>query len=91
MVLKPGWRWSEHNRPVVGGDSCASRHLGYVLSGRLAFRMNDGTAAEAGPGSLLEVAPGHDAWVVGQEPCVMIDFGSVHSVRAAEPLAAATR
>ena len=91
MVLKPGWRWSEHNRPVVGGDSCASRHLGYVLSGRLAFRMNDRTSAEAGPGSLVEVAPGHDAWVVGQEPCVMIDFGSVYSLRAAEPLAAATR
>jgi quercetin dioxygenase-like cupin family protein len=91
MTLKPGWRWSVHNKPLVGGESCASRHLGYVLSGRLAFRMDDGTTAEAGPGSLVEAAPGHDAWVVGGEPCVMIDFGGVYSASAPEPAAALAR
>lgn len=90
-VLKPGWRWSVHNRPVVGGESCASRHLGYILSGRLAFRMDDGTTAEAGPGSLVEAAPGHDAWVVGGEPCVMVDFGGVYATAAPEPAAAVAR
>jgi quercetin dioxygenase-like cupin family protein len=50
-------------------------HLGYVLSGRMRVRMNDGAEAEVGPGDVVEIDPGHDAWTVGDDPCVMLDFG----------------
>ena len=62
------------DKPVVGTDSCAAAHLGYIVSGRLHVEMDDGTAADAGPGDLFEIAPGHDAWIVGDEPCVVIDL-----------------
>ncbi len=70
----PGWSWSGDIRPTVGGDSCQVAHLTYVVAGRLAVRMDDGTELEAGPGDALSVPPGHDAWVVGDEPCELIDF-----------------
>ena len=73
-VFNPGWRWSEHVRPIAGTDSCEAAHAGYVLSGRLAVRMDDGTQEEFGPGDTMVVEPGHDAWVVGDEPCVMLDW-----------------
>ena len=74
--FEPGWRWSEHLRPVVGTDSCESPHFMYVISGRMHVRMDDGTEAETGPGDLARIEPGHDAWVVGDEACVMVDFGA---------------
>jgi mannose-6-phosphate isomerase-like protein (cupin superfamily) len=74
--FEPGWRWSEHLRPVVGTDSCESAHFMYVVSGRMHVRMNDGTEAETGPGDLARIEPGHDAWVVGDEACVVVDFGA---------------
>jgi quercetin dioxygenase-like cupin family protein len=74
---EPGWRWSEHVKPIGGTDSCQNTHLGYVLSGRIHLVMDDGTESEAGPGDVFAVAPGHDDWVVGDEPCVTIDFGQV--------------
>jgi quercetin dioxygenase-like cupin family protein len=75
-TYEPGWRWSEHVKPIVGGESCQSLHAGYVLSGRLHVRMDDGTEEEVGPGDAFHVPPGHDGWVVGDEACVMIDFGA---------------
>lgn len=74
--FEPGWRWSEHVRPIAGTDSCQSPHFLYVLSGRMNVLMNDGTEAEAAPNDVVRIEPGHDAWVVGDEPCVVVDFGA---------------
>jgi hypothetical protein len=74
--FEPGWRWSEHVRPVVGTDSCESPHFMYVISGRMHVRMNDGAEGEVGPGDLALIQPGHDAWVIGDEACVAVDFGA---------------
>ena len=76
-VFEPGWRWSEHVKPIAGTDSCQTNHFGYILSGRIHVVMDDGTESDAGPGDIFAVAPGHDAWVIGDEPCVTIDFGQV--------------
>ncbi|QIN80709.1 cupin domain-containing protein [Rubrobacter marinus] len=73
-VFEPGWRWSEHVKPVAGTDSCQVAHVGYVLSGRLHVRMDDGSEGELGPGDAMTIPPGHDAWTVGDEPCTMLDF-----------------
>jgi quercetin dioxygenase-like cupin family protein len=70
----PGWRWSEHVRPIAGTPSCQVAHLGLVLSGRAMVRMDDGREVELKAGDLFEVAPGHDSWVVGDEPYVSIHF-----------------
>ena len=89
VVLKghfdPGWRWSEHLKPVVGTDSCQSPHFLYVLSGRMRVRMNDGSEDEVGPNAVARIEPGHDAWVVGDEACVVVDFGA--STSYAQPAA----
>jgi hypothetical protein len=76
-VFEPGWRWSEHIKPIANTDSCQTTHLGYVLSGRMHIVMDDGNEGECGPGDAVRIAPGHDAWTVGDEPCVMIDFGHI--------------
>ncbi|MEV8534943.1 cupin domain-containing protein [Streptomyces sp. NPDC051211] len=73
-VFEPGWRWSEHVKPLAGTDSCQSAHTGYVASGRMKIVMDDGETAECGAGDFMQVAPGHDAWVVGDEPCVIVDW-----------------
>ncbi|MGW1145220.1 cupin domain-containing protein [Streptomyces sp. NPDC002454] len=73
-VFEPGWRWSEHVKPLAGTDSCRSAHTGYVVSGRLKIVMDDGESAEAAAGDFIEVSPGHDAWVVGDEACVTLDW-----------------
>ncbi|WP_026925215.1 cupin domain-containing protein [Glycomyces arizonensis] len=75
MTFEPGWQWSEHVRPLVGTESCQVAHVGYLLRGRLAVRMDNGTEAVAGPGQVVIVPPGHDGWVVGAEECVMLDWG----------------
>ncbi len=74
--FEPGWVWSEHLRPVVGTDSCESPHLLYVLSGRMHVRMNDGTEGEVGENEVARIEPGHDAWVVGDERFVALEFES---------------
>jgi hypothetical protein len=74
-TFRPGWRWKEHLGPIAGTESCQSPHLLYVLSGRMAVRMDDGTEGECGPDDAVSIDPGHDAWVVGDEPCVVVDFG----------------
>jgi class 3 adenylate cyclase/quercetin dioxygenase-like cupin family protein len=73
-VFEPGWRWSEHVKPIVGTESCEVHHLGYVLSGVLRVEMDDGATIELRPGDAFEVPPGHDAWVVGDEPWKSVDF-----------------
>jgi hypothetical protein len=74
--FEPGWRWSEHLRPIAGTDTCQSPHLLYVVSGRMHVAMNDGTEGDVGPNDVARIEPGHDAWVVGEEPCVVVDFGA---------------
>ena len=69
---QPGWRWSVHAGRQTGRAS--ERHLGLIESRRMAVRAADGTEVIFGPGSVFEVGPGHDAWVVGNEPCVAWDF-----------------
>jgi ketosteroid isomerase-like protein len=73
-VFEPGWRWSSDLAPLAGTDSCQTRHLGYVLSGAMRIKMDDGTEHDIGAGDLFDLPAGHDAWVVGQEPCVMVDY-----------------
>lgn len=73
-IFEPGWRWSEHVKPIAQTDSCEIAHLGWVLSGRMRVCMDDGSEGEIGPGDVFSIAPGHDAEVVGGEACVMIDI-----------------
>ena len=74
VTLQPGWRWSEHIRPMANTESCQVHHSQYVISGRLKVIMDDGSQMELGPGDFACIPPGHDAWVVGKEPFVGIDF-----------------
>lgn len=76
-TFEPGWRWSEHLKPIVGTDSCQAAHLLYCQSGRMRLWMDDGTEAELGPGDVVQIPPGHDSEVIGDEPCIFIDFGEV--------------
>jgi quercetin dioxygenase-like cupin family protein len=71
-TYEPGWRWSEHVGPATGASSCQVEHVGLVLSGRAVARMDDGTERVMGPGDLFHVPPGHDSWVVGDEPYVSL-------------------
>lgn len=74
MSLQPGWRWSEHIRPIAGTDLCESAHFGYQIAGHLHIQMADGTSVDAGPGQVGFIPPGHDAWVAGDEDVVLIDW-----------------
>ncbi len=74
-TFEPGWRWSLHVKPLAGTGSCQAAHLLYVISGRMAVVMDDGTTGEVGPGDVAAIPPGHDAWTVGDEACVGVDFG----------------
>jgi class 3 adenylate cyclase len=72
--LEPGWRWSTHIRPHVGGDWCQARHVGVVLSGRLGIKLRDGTTFEVGPDDVFDIPPGHDGYVIGHEPVETIEW-----------------
>ena len=72
--LQPGWKWSTCVKPLAQTDSCQAPHLQYHISGRLHVVMDDGTAQEFGPGDVSLIPPGHDAWVIGQEPVVVVDI-----------------
>ena len=74
LVVQPGWVWSECIKPTVGGHSCQAGHVGVVISGRLGCSHDDGSKIEVGPGDAYYFAPGHDGWVVGDEPCVMYEI-----------------
>jgi len=73
-VFEPGWRWSNDIAPIAGTTSCQTRHLGYVLSGRMHIRFDDGGEIDLGPGDLFDLPAGHDAWVLGDEPCEAVDY-----------------
>ena len=74
LVFQPGWRWSNDVKPIAKTASCEAPHFQYHVSGRLAIRMNDGREIVAGPGDITSLPSGHDAWVVGDEPAVVIDW-----------------
>ena len=73
-TFMPGWQWSKHVKPIAGTDSCQAAHTGYCVSGRMKVVMDDGTETEYGPGDFAQIPPGHDAWIVGDEPCVFLDW-----------------
>jgi hypothetical protein len=75
-TCEPGWRWSVNVGPIAGTDSCQSLHMVYIMSGRMRVKMDDGMEGEAGPGDVVHIEPGHDAWVVGEDDCVFLDFGA---------------
>jgi hypothetical protein len=74
-VFEPGWRWSNDVKPIAGTDSCQTRHTGLCLSGQMTVTFDDGSELEVGPGDVVVLEPGHDAWTVGDEACVMLDTG----------------
>jgi hypothetical protein len=74
LVLEPGWRWSNDVKPIAKTKSCEAPHFQYHVSGRLGIRMDDGTEFIAGPGDLTSLPSGHDAWVVGEDRVVVVDF-----------------
>src|SRR5207248_6936258 len=73
-TFEPGWKWSESVKPVAGTETCQVAHMGYQVSGRMAVKMDDGSEHEFRAGDAGVIPPGHDAWVVGDEPVVFIDF-----------------
>ncbi len=85
--FEPGWRWSESVGPITGSDLCQVHHNGFVAKGRMRLRMADGTEAEIGPGDVFVCPPGHDAWVVGDEPAVVYDFAGGMGDYAKKPAA----
>jgi class 3 adenylate cyclase len=74
QTMQPGWRWSTHIRPHVGGEWCQARHVGVMLSGRLGIKLRDGTTLELGPDDVFDIPPGHDGYVVGHEPVETIEW-----------------
>lgn len=75
VTYQPGWRWSTDIKPIAGTNSCQITHFGVVLSGRLHIVMDDGAEFDVKPGDVGLTPAGHDAWVVGDQPVVFIDFG----------------
>ncbi|WP_308467559.1 cupin domain-containing protein [Rathayibacter soli] len=74
LTLEPGWRWSNDVKPIAGTASCEAPHFQYHVSGQLAIHMDDGRELLAGPGDVTSLPEGHDAWVVGDEPVVVVDW-----------------
>ncbi|MFE0750269.1 cupin domain-containing protein [Gordonia sp. NPDC058843] len=74
LTLEPGWRWSVDVKPIAGTELCEAPHFQYHASGVLHVVMADGTEFDAGPGEITSLPSGHDAWVVGDEPVVLVDF-----------------
>ena len=74
LTLEPGWRWSLHVKPIANTEWCEAPHFQYHLTGRIGIKMQDGTELEVGPGEVTALPQDHDAWVVGNEPVVLIDW-----------------
>jgi hypothetical protein len=79
FTFQPGWKWSECVKPVAGTDSCQVRHVGAIVAGRLRVVHNDGSEGEVAPGNAYVIEPGHDAWVVGDDPVVVFEFESAET------------
>ena len=77
VTLQPGWILEKHVKPKVNTKSCEIPHTSYIISGRMKTVMNDGAEVEGGPGGVAIVPPGHNSWVVGDQPAVIIDFAGV--------------
>jgi hypothetical protein len=73
-VFQPGWKWSESLKPIAKTKSCEAPHFQYHVSGTIRVRMDDGTERDLKPGDVSLLPSGHDAWVVGNEPVVVVDF-----------------
>jgi mannose-6-phosphate isomerase-like protein (cupin superfamily) len=73
-ILEPGWSWERCVKPIVNTKSCEVPHTQYIVSGRIRVKMDDGLEEEFGPGDSAIIPPGHNAWVVGNEPVVAVDF-----------------
>jgi quercetin dioxygenase-like cupin family protein len=74
LTLEPGWRWSVHVKPIAGTELCEAPHFQYHASGVLRIQMADGSEFDARPGDITALPSGHDAWVIGDEPVVVIDW-----------------
>ena len=74
LVLEPGWRWSVDVKPIAGTEWCEAPHFQYIVSGTLHAKLSDGSEFEAGPGTVTYMPAGHDGWVVGDEPVVLVDW-----------------
>ncbi len=84
LSLQPGWRWSKDVKPIAGTEWCEAPHFQYQVSGRLHILMSDGTEFETGPGAITRLPSGHDAWVVGDEPGILVDwYGATEYAKAA--------
>lgn len=79
FVFEPGWRWTDDMPAIAGTPTCQAPHSAYVVSGRLAVQMDDGRLTVAGPGEAIGIPPGHDAWVEGDEACVLLDWSAAAS------------
>jgi class 3 adenylate cyclase len=90
-IAQPGWRWSEHIRPLAGTISCQLHHLGFVVRGRLRIVLDDGTTREVGPEDVYDIPPGHDAWVVGDEEVEIFDYAGAMGSFAKPAIDAADR
>ncbi|MBI2387107.1 MAG: cupin domain-containing protein [Elusimicrobia bacterium] len=73
-VFQPGWKWSSHVKPIAKTKSCEAPHFGYQVSGQMKIVMDDGTEFVVKAGDVMNIPPGHDAWVLGDEPVVVVDF-----------------
>src|SRR5918992_2500330 len=74
VILEPDWKWSKDVKPIANTNSCQFAHTQYAISGRIRVRMDDGTEQEFGADEVMYIPPGHDGWVVGNEPFVAVDF-----------------
>lgn len=79
FVNEPGWSWLECIQPSVGGEWCQARHLGMMISGRLGVELEDGTTFEIGPDEVFDIPPGHNGWVVGDEPVVQVEWAGIRA------------
>ena len=77
VTFQPGWQWSKDIKPLAGTDSCKEAHTLYALSGRLHIVMDDGEESDVDGGDVAVISPGHDAWVVGDEPFRAVDWSGV--------------
>jgi hypothetical protein len=75
--FEPGWRWSTNVKPIAGTDLCEVAHLGYCAEGQMRVHMSDGSERDIGQGDVFAIPPGHDAEVLGDQACVLLDFGEV--------------
>jgi hypothetical protein len=85
MLLEPGWRWSESVKPIVGTDTCQVHHLGVIVSGAMHVVDADGVGSTVEAGAAYVIQPGHDAWVVGDEPVVAFEFDDSAAKNYATP------